>query len=91
MIFIPLIENTFKHSNKNVSKPGINIEFSINNSHIQLKTSNFIKFIQKDNPNKKGMGLNNLNKRLELLYGEKHDLTIKEDSNIFQVELNIPL
>lgn len=54
MLFIPLIENTIKHSNKSVSKPGITIEFSIDESRIHLKTLNFIKILQKDKTNENG-------------------------------------
>jgi len=89
MLFIPLIENVIKHSNKKVNKPGIKIELLINESQIQLKTSNFTKETHSKSKNN-GMGLNNLRKRLELLYEDNHELTIKNDE-IFHVNLSIPL
>ncbi len=91
MLLIPLIENVLKHSNKKVEKPGINIVLLINESRLQLKTTNFIKEVHSEKNEKKGMGLKNLNKRLKLLYGDTHKLIIKNDGNVFHVELNIPL
>jgi len=38
-----------------------------------------------------GIGLENLRRRLEILYPHKHILQIKEEDNIFVAELIIPL
>ena len=39
----------------------------------------------------KGIGIDNLRKRLELLYPDKHELRIKKDNTRFRVELCIDL
>jgi LytS/YehU family sensor histidine kinase len=91
MLLIPLIENAMKHSNKNIKNQGINIEISINESKLTLKTKNHIKPILKNKTSKKGVGLENLHKRLELTYGENQKLFITEEESIFSVELSIPI
>ena len=89
MLFIPLIENAMKHSNKNIANPGIAIDIAINNKNISLKTKNHIKttLIKKSINN--GMGFENLKRRLVLLYAENQGLIKTENNGIFQTELYI--
>ena len=39
---------------------------------------------------KGGLGLDNVSRRLELLYGDNYTLDIKEDAALFNVKLIIP-
>ena len=43
------------------------------------------------NEMKRGVGLTNVRKRLDLLYGQDYTLRIHDDAEIYTVELNIPL
>ncbi|MFC0604460.1 sensor histidine kinase [Winogradskyella pulchriflava] len=86
MLFIPFIENSFKHG---VIKNGIlNIDISIethaNTILFQIKNNS-----TKDSNYKNGIGLENTEKRLKLLYPNQHQLTIKHDENEFRVALNL--
>jgi two-component system LytT family sensor kinase len=44
-----------------------------------------------DNINHGGLGLENIKKRLDLLYGEKHQLIIEKTDLEFKVKLVIPI
>ena len=88
MLFIPFVENAFKHGLKNIVAPGIeitlnckdgNINFEVINRHSVLKDQN------KDTAS--GIGLVNVKKRLELLYPNKHRLDIDDRNGLFKIKL----
>lgn len=88
MIFLPFIENAFKHGHqiKDVLKVNINFEcmeerliFKMENSTHQKKES------------KKGIGLENIKKRLEMIYKDDFKLNITNNSESFKVYLSIPM
>jgi len=92
LLFIPIIENTIKHCNKQVKSPGIQIEFKANNNFVDLKTSNFVKRNDFKLPDaSSGNGLKNVEKRLKLLFGENYVFEIKNNMDKFEVYLKIPL
>ncbi|APQ19015.1 sensor histidine kinase [Maribacter hydrothermalis] len=92
MLLIPFLENALKHSN---------IE-KIKGTFINLKitaTSNFIDFeIENSKPEVKiikddigGIGIDNVKKRLAILYPDRHHLTINKTSQAFKVNLKLQL
>lgn len=86
MLFISFVENAFKHGSKITDSPGIRIELIINKQNIQFKITNYFT----DNKNKdktEGIGLSNVNRRLELLYPDKHQLKITKDKGKFKTYL----
>lgn len=92
LLFIPIIENAVKHCNKQSESPGIEIEFSINDENIELKTSNYVKRNNFKLPNSgTGTGLKNVEKRLKLLYNENYKFDIKQNMDKFEVFIKIPL
>lgn len=92
LIFIPFIENAFKHVTKQIEKaPYIFIEFDVRDSkQIRFKVQNNK---EDDNPTQggEGIGLINVKKRLELLYPGKYNLTIKDAGDLYLVNLIIEL
>ncbi|MDR3693019.1 histidine kinase [Mucilaginibacter sp.] len=94
MIFLPFIENAFKHGVSATQPSYINISISQQNSSVDLKVVNTI--IKEQNNNLEagsGIGLNNTRRRLDLLYPGKYDLKIEEDTaeNIYSVHLTLHL
>ncbi len=93
LLLIPFVENSFKHlsqySNGNLNEIDISIARSNGSMQFRVKntTEGKIKEVKKDG----GIGLNNVKKRLELLYPDKHQLKIKEEDGWFGVELNLSL
>jgi len=92
LLFITLIENAFKHGISS-SQPSF-IDINIHQS-TDKQLSCIIKnsYFPKDDSDQSGsgIGLENLRRRLEILYPHKHILQIKEEDNIFVAELIIPL
>lgn len=89
LIFLPIIENCFKHGiRKTIDTSGITIQFEILESLIVLKTKNQF---SEERLKSGGIGLTNLRKRLQLIYPNKHHLTINKNDGKFETELKIEI
>lgn len=92
LLFIPIIENTIKHCNKQTKSPGIKIDFNVVNDFVELRTSNFIKRNDFKLPDAgSGNGLKNVEKRLILLFEKNYTFDINSNMDKFEVYLKIPL
>lgn len=89
MLFIPLVENAFKHGVSTVEESYINIAFKTEGNAVYLNIQNSKPKTDKTNNN--GLGIENVKKRLQLLYSGKHSLQINEDVNQFSVNLVLTL
>lgn len=90
LLFIPIIENAFKYGNTDNKEHPIIIDISVSNEMVRCYTFNHFK--EKDNNKKEsGIGLTNLQRRLNLIYGENASFIIIEQGNTYQVELKINL
>ena len=89
MLFIPFIENSFKHSNIESNNGWVKMKLTTKENDIIFEISNSKprKVYSKDLT--KGIGLENVKKRLQLLYPNLHDLFIEETSDLFNVKLVI--
>jgi two-component system LytT family sensor kinase len=92
MLFIPFIENAFKHGTFVMKDAEIEIELISDGNKLILKTKN--KFSHKENihgETKKnhGIGLSNVKRRLELLYPSNFDLKLNTDGEYFNVYLSL--
>jgi signal transduction histidine kinase len=89
LLFINFVDNAIKHSNAR-GESFINILFQLKNKELYFTLSNS-KAAQKIEHENGGLGLPNIKKRLELLYGNTHTLEILDNSDLFTVKLKIPL
>lgn len=90
LLFIPFVENAFKHSHfEDLDNGFINITLHTIDKNVMLHVTNSIpeREIKKDAIG--GIGLDNVKNRLELLYPNAHQLNIKKDKDIYSVNLNI--
>ncbi len=90
MILIPFIENAFKHGINIENKSLIDISIEATDKKIIFNCSNYI--FQKEavfRTNAGGIGLENVKRRLHLLYPQKHELTIKDERKKYHVHLNL--
>lgn len=88
LIFIPLIENSFKHGDLDDGgwvKAGMNIS----EEAVYFEISNSIKSVSGAKDTQGGIGLENIQKRLKLVYPNKHEFEIIEENNTFKVKLHI--
>jgi len=90
LLFVPFIENAFKHGISYREKSFIDISMQSGKDSISFKCLN--SRIQKNGNSEKehsGIGLENAGKRLNLLYPGRHELKITETDNTFEVLLFI--
>ena len=88
LLIIPLVENSFKHVSHYTDKPNeINITLSYGYNTFICKVSNTTeKAVQNDSS---GIGLKNLERRLELLYLDRFELNVVENNDRFDATLKI--
>lgn len=95
MLFLPFLENCFKHGMSSQQASEIRISLEIMGETVFFETKNSIFPIPSESPeaNENGIGLVNTQRRLSLLYPEKHRLTLgKQDgSETYEVHLTINL
>ncbi|MFZ4522385.1 MAG: sensor histidine kinase [Bacteroidales bacterium] len=90
MLLIPFVENAFKHGSKNVPSPGIRINLAIESRQIRFEVGNHLRknpALTKDQVG--GIGLTNIQRRLNLLYPGRHQLEIISGEDLFTVQLTI--
>lgn len=90
MLLIPFVENAFKHGVGMVINPTIEIDLKISNNALSFSVKNKIApetVLEKDTSS--GIGLKNVQRRLELLYPKTHILEVKNENDWFSVSLNL--
>ncbi len=94
LMFIPFIENSFKHGLSNqISNGYVNINLKVDGQQVYMTIENS-KAASLPSPSGKrsgGIGLKNVRRRLNLLYPEHYKLAIEEDPNTYTVKLEIDL
>ena len=92
LLLIPFIENCFKHSgHEDKSEGWIKISLRVHEDQLHLKCTNSVVRDDKPKDGTGGVGLDNVEKRLNLLYPDRHEIFIKEDRDQFEVDLKINL
>ena len=89
LILVTFIENAFKHGVSYQRESFIEVKVTVEDETMHFSCRNS----KADHPNeeKGGVGLANVRKRLDLIYGERYRLNIKDRSEAYHVELEIPL
>lgn len=92
LLFLPLIENCFKHSlHHKIPGNQVQILLNIEEEEIIFQTSN-LKIADPSTARQEGgIGLSNVRKRLELLYPKRHQLIVTEEDSRFIVTLTLQL
>jgi LytS/YehU family sensor histidine kinase len=91
LFFIPFVENAFKHGLQSISESSFaHFSLSIQGKDLFFEAVNSVGQ-NITTPEKSGTGLENLRKRLELLYPEKHLLEVEKNEGIFKVILQISI
>ncbi len=92
LLFVPFVENAFKHGVSFKKESFIKIKMVVKDKKIIFTTLNSIgSRNQPGDMQYKGIGLQNVKKRLSLLYPNKHKLKIEEKEDKFTVELELDI
>lgn len=93
LLLVPFIENCFKHGSESKIKGiKINIELNLKGTRLSLSAYNTLGTITHEmKSGEGGIGLDNVKRRLELLYPAKHELSIISMNDQYIVQLIIDL
>jgi two-component system, LytTR family, sensor kinase len=92
LILIPFVENAFKHISHHKDQLNfIKLELSLDKGVFHFKVENSKEVIEKTTDKHSGIGLNNVKRRLDLLYPGKHQLTISNERDTFKVKLQLKI
>ena len=91
-LLIPFVENAFKHGlNDKPDRNWVNIFLEVKMDSLKLVVENSLNSIEPSKKLTSGIGLQNVQKRLKILYPERHVLDISNSADSFKVELKILL
>ncbi len=91
LLLLPLAENCFKHG-IGKSEATIRIQISFDGKQLVFNTENRIAPREKTNSTESGgIGISNVEKRLNLVYPNRHSLEYSETNGIFRLEMKIDL
>jgi len=89
LLFIAFVENAFKHGVWNNPEHPIQINLNASNENIRFTIRNKKNKDQKDKTG--GIGLNNVSRRLQLIYPAKHQLDIVNGPEFYTINLTLQL
>lgn len=90
LLFIPLVENAFKHGGlEDLENGWLKISLDTIADIVQFEVINSIPIEKQAKDAQAGIGLENVKKQLNLLYPKKHELTIVESETKHAVSLKL--
>lgn len=89
MIFLPFVENAFKHGISTIEECFIHIKLNQQADLITFEVVNSLLSKRQSLDESNGIGLANTRRRLALLYPGKHELTATAAEDTFEVQLKI--
>lgn len=94
LVLLPFVENGFKHGlSKQINNPWINItleiedyllRFSVENNRPKIENADEMGYSE-------GIGLKNVRRRLDLIYGDQYTLDISGNADTFSINLQLKL
>ncbi|RIJ46556.1 hypothetical protein D1614_17955 [Maribellus luteus] len=93
MVILPFVENSFKHGLKGgADNAFVNILLTVSDHKLELEIANSKgKSAGETDLRYQGIGIENVRKRLEMLYPGRHKLKITETEQTFTVDLQIEI
>ncbi|NAS30708.1 GHKL domain-containing protein [Flavobacteriaceae bacterium R38] len=90
MILIVFLENAFKHGFDLLKKEAfLKIKLSVQENILRFRIENNFKISDKTENDNTGIGLENVKRRLSLIYPTTHKLNIEKENNVFYVDLEV--
>ncbi|REE83212.1 histidine kinase [Lutibacter oceani] len=92
LLFLPFIENCFKHGKKGDNKIKVVISFeNVADKNLIFKVENSFQNIENKEITNHGIGIQNVKRRLELLYDTSFELKTSIKKNKYCVQLKLPI
>ncbi len=92
VILLPLVENCFKHGIEIGEKSIISIKLNLEEEDLFFETKNyFFPNLKQPNINEKGVGLENVKKRLELIYPQSFEFDQSKIDGFYIVKLKLKM
>lgn len=88
LVFATIVENAFKHGVRESKDSFVIINLTVQDGRIRFRSTNS-RFFQ-DSKSKSGMGLDNVKRRLDLLYGNDYSLSVNDKPEIYEILIDIP-
>lgn len=89
MVFIPFIENAFKHSGNKKNANAVDIGIQIEEDAITFSCQNKFEAKRKKPTAANGLGNALIKRRLRLLYPDRHKLAVDQGNGLYSVKLRI--
>jgi LytS/YehU family sensor histidine kinase len=90
LLFIPFVENAVKHSPDSENGSYVHVKFKVRDGQLSFVCRNS-KPASPARKNEGGPGLNNIKRRLDLLFGENHSLELQDEKTCYPVKLQIKI
>ena len=92
LLLIPFVENAFKHiSHKTDGTNFVKLDMSRSNGYFEFEVENSREKGVYTTEQHGGIGMNNVKRRLELLYPGTHQLSIDDRNNTFKINLKLKI
>src|SRR6218665_1387020 len=91
LITVDLIENAFKHTDFQKQESFISIHFQLKDKSFQLEVSNRISQRTPLKKEKSGLGIQNLQERLQIAYPNAHELRFETEGDVYHAILKLEL
>ena len=91
MLFLPFLENSFKHGKSSEGILKIKMKLEIIENQLVFFLKNSVPRQKEILDQNSGIGLENIQKRLQYIYEEAYDLELSTSKNEYSVLLKIPL
>ncbi|MCM1137365.1 MAG: sensor histidine kinase [Duncaniella sp.] len=89
LLFLVFLENAFKHGISYTITSFVSVKLAIEDGKIVFCCMNSI-HPSKDSPKHEGIGLENVKRRLDILYGNNYTLEIEHTDSVYNVNLILP-
>lgn len=92
LLLVPFLENAFKHgTSEQLEQAWMHVDLSVQDTTLKFKVINSREASPPDVPDVGGIGLQNVKKRLQLLYANRHELRLVAEDETFMVTLTLEL
>ena len=92
LLLVPIVENAFKHGVSYQKDSSIDINTVLHDDYIVFTCHNTKhKCSSLTDVKEGGVGLKNVKKRMELIYGDKAQMTIHDNTDTYEIKLTIPV